>query len=489
MTSPVTTTAPTSSPSEDHTFPSGFLWGASTAAYQIEGATDEDGRTPSIWDTFSRVPGAVVNGDTGDVACDHYHRMPEDVALMKSLHLNAYRFSVAWPRVRPDAGSLNPKGIDFYKRLVDELLAHEITPWLTLYHWDLPQVLEDAGGWTSRDTAYRFADYALSLHDELGDRVPFWTTMNEPWCSAFLGYTGGQHAPGRQEGVAGLVAAHHLMLGHGLVVDELRRRGTTADLGITLNFTVVDPIDPDDERDRDAARRIDGLFNRVFLEPIFRGHYADDLLADTGHLTWRGRPWQEVVQDGDLDLISTPLDVLGVNYYHPDAVSGHPHDDVLGSAIEHAPRPVRTPFVGCEDVTMPRRGLPVTAMDWEVQPEALTRLLVRLHTDYGVPPMYITENGAAYDDTVGDDGRVHDPDRVDYYDGHLRAAHAAMEAGVDMRGYFAWSLMDNFEWAYGYSKRFGLVHVDYETQARTPKTSALFLADVASTGRLGPVGP
>ncbi|HXH80615.1 GH1 family beta-glucosidase [Nocardioides sp.] len=474
---------------EELTFPPEFLWGAATAAFQIEGATAEDGRTPSIWDTFARIPGAVVNGDTGDVACDHYRRMPQDVALMRDLNLNAYRFSVAWPRVRPDVGPANQAGLDFYRRLVDELLGAGIRPWVTLYHWDLPQTLEDAGGWTNRDTSYRFAEYALSVHDAIGDRAPTWTTLNEPWCTAFLGYTGGQHAPGRQEGVAGLVAAHHLMLGHGLVVEELRRRTATADLGITLNLTVADPHDPTDELDRDAARRIDALHNRVFLDPILRGTYPADLLQDTADLMWQGRPWADVVRHGDLATISAPIDVLGVNYYKGDAVSGRQHEDVTGFAGDHAERPTSTPFVGCEDVTFPSRGLPVTDMGWEVQPEGLTRLLKRIHDDYDAPVMYVTENGAAYADTVAADGTVDDPDRVAYVEDHLRAVHAAIEQGVDVRGFFQWSLLDNYEWAYGYGKRFGIVHVDYDTQVRTPKSSALFYAEVARTGRLARGGP
>jgi beta-glucosidase len=476
----------TSASTADLAFPAGFLWGAATASYQIEGAVAEDGRTASIWDTFSRVPGAVVDGDTGDVACDHFHRMPQDVALMRELGLASYRFSVAWPRVRPDGGAVDQRGLDFYRRLVDELSDAGIRPWLTLYHWDLPQALEDAGGWTNRDTAYRFAEYAAAVHDAIGDRVPVWTTLNEPWCSAFLGYTGGQHAPGRQEGAAGLVAAHHLMLGHGLVVDALRRQGATNELGITLNFTVADPHDPTDELDRDAARRIDGLHNRVFLDPILRGEYPADLLADTGDLLWQGEPWTAVVRDGDLGLISTPLDVLGVNYYKGDSVSGRPHPEIAGADGVHPPRPTRTPFVGCEDVTFPSRGLPVTAMGWEVQPEGLTRLLTRLATDYDVPPLYLTENGAAYVDVPAADGQVHDPERVAYLADHLRAVHAAIEQGVDVRGYFYWSLMDNFEWAYGYAKRFGIVYVDYETQERVPKDSARWYAGVAARNGLGP---
>ncbi|GAA3828570.1 glycoside hydrolase family 1 protein [Nocardioides panacisoli] len=495
----MTSQAPTTEPATrgEVTFPADFLWGAATAAYQIEGAVAEDGRSPSIWDTFSRVPGAVLDGDTGDVACDHYHRMPEDVALMRSLNIGAYRFSTSWPRVRPDGGAPNQQGIDFYSRLTDELLQRGVTPWVTLYHWDLPQALEDAGGWTNRDTAYRFAEYALTLHDALGDRVPYWTTMNEPWCSAFLGYTGGQHAPGRQEGVAGVVAAHHLMLGHGLVVDEIRRRGAAgrgAQLGITLNLTVADPFDAGEPADVDAARRLDGFWNRMFLDPILRGRYADDLAGDTEGMLFEGRPWQDFVEDGDLALIGAPIDVLGVNYYHGDAPAGRtvPGADLLGSRIRHPERRTSIPWPGCEDIAFPRRGLPTTGMDWEVQPEGLTRLLVRLKEEYDVPPLYITENGAAYDDQVetaaGDGGvRIDDPARLAFIDAHLRATYDAIQQGVDVRGYFAWSLLDNYEWAYGYSQRFGIVHVDYETQARTPKASARYYARVAASGTLPPL--
>ena len=469
-------------------FPAGFVWGAATASYQIEGAVDEDGRTPSIWDTFAAVPGAVLDQDSGALACDHYHRMPADVALMKSLNLDSYRFSVAWPRVRPDAGPVNARGLDFYRRLVDELNEAGISPWVTLYHWDLPQALEDKGGWTNRDTAYRFAEYALSVYDALGDRVPTWTTLNEPWCSAFLGYTGGQHAPGRQEGVAGLVAAHHLMLAHGIVVDELRRLGATAangkSLGITLNLTVPDPFDAEEPADVDAARRVDGFFNRVFLEPIFHGRYAEDLYADTAGMRFQGREWHDFVQEGDLAVINAPLDTLGVNYYHGDGVSGRPHADLLGSRIEHPSRPTVSPYPGGSDISTPRRGLDVTGMDWEIQPEGLTRLLIRLRDEYGVPTMYITENGAAYDDVVAPDGSVDDRPRLDFIKQHLVAVHDAIEAGVDVNGYFAWSLLDNFEWAYGYRQRFGIVRVDYETQARTPKASAHWYAGVAATGQV-----
>jgi len=469
-------------PTGDLRFPDDFVWGAATAAYQIEGAVDVDGRTPSIWDTFSRVPGAIVDGDTGDDACDHYRRMPQDVALMKELGLGSYRFSVAWPRVRPDGGPVNEAGLDFYRRLVDELLAADIRPWLTLYHWDLPQALEDAGGWTNRDTAHRFADFALSVYDAVGDRVPTITTLNEPWCSAFLGYTGGQHAPGRQEGAAGLVAAHHLLLGHGLAVAALRDQGAEADLGVTLNFTVADPHDPADPADRDAARRIDGLHNRLFLDPVLRRRYPADVLEDTGDLTFAGRPWLEVVREGDLALIGAPIDVLGVNYYHGDAVSARPQPQP-SDGVRHPERPVTTPYPGTGDTTFAGRDLPVTGMGWEVQPDGLTRLMVRLHDDYSPPPMYVTENGAAYSDAVVD-GVVDDPERRAYLEAHLRAVYAALEAGVDIRGFYQWSLLDNFEWAYGYGQRFGIVYVDYPTQRRIPKASARYYAGIAATGVL-----
>ncbi|MBF4765452.1 family 1 glycosylhydrolase [Nocardioides islandensis] len=456
------------------TFPPGFLWGAATAAYQIEGAAHEDGRTPSIWDTFAHTPGAVANGDHGDIACDHYHRMPDDVALMAELGLTSYRFSVAWPRIQPGGGEVNPQGLAFYDRLVDELLGHGIDPWLTLYHWDLPQALEDAGGWTNRDTAYRFADMAASVYDALGDRVPVWTTLNEPWCSAFLGYTAGVHAPGREEGAAGLVAAHHLLLGHGLVLDALGGRDEVS-WGISLNFTVADPI-ADEPVHVEAARRIDGLHNRFFLDAVLRGEYPADVLRDTEHLGW-----QHVVRDGDLALIGAPIDVLGVNYYHGDAISGVTLPAATGLAASPG-RPGSSPFPGAEHVSVAPRDLPRTAMGWEVQPDGLRRLLVRLQ-ELGAPTMYVTEFGAAYEDHVVD-GVVDDQDRLAFLDAYLRSVREAMEQGADVGGVFVWSFLDNFEWAYGYDKRFGIVHVDYATQARTPKSSARWYADVARTGSL-----
>ncbi|WP_346534232.1 GH1 family beta-glucosidase [Micromonospora sp. DPT] len=443
------------------TLPPAFRWGVATSSYQIEGAVAEDGRTPSIWDTFCRVPGAVANGDHGDVACDHYHRMPQDVALIADLGLDTYRFSVAWPRVQPGGrGPANPAGLAFYDRLVDELLGRGIDPWVTLYHWDLPQELEDAGGWPNRDTAHRFADYAELVFAALGDRVKTWTTLNEPWCSAMLGYAYGLHAPGRRDLGAGIAAAHHLLLGHGLATQRLRAAaGSPIELGITLNMATADPA-TDSPADRDAARAADGLGHRIYLDPLFHGRYPEDVVADLA-----AEGVRIPVEDGDLAVISSPIDVLGVNYYFGQAHSGV---DEQGREREDDGRPVRR---------VVRRDLPRTAMDWEIVPDSFTELLVRLHRDYPGVPMVITENGAAFDDKPDADGFVADDDRVAYLTEHLRAVARARQAGADVRGYFAWSLLDNFEWAYGYDKRFGIVRVDYDTQRRTPKRSAHWYRD------------
>ncbi|WP_193597690.1 glycoside hydrolase family 1 protein [Microbacterium sp. YJN-G] len=456
-------------------FPEKFLFGAATAAYQIEGAAFEDGRTASVWDAFTRVPGAVVNAENGDVACDHYHRYPQDVALMKQLGLQAYRFSTSWSRVRPDGGAVNEQGLDFYKRLVDELLDADIVPWLTLHHWDMPQALEERGGWTSRAVVDRFVEYALSVHDALGDRVQHWTTMNEPWCSSFLSYTAGVHAPGRTSILDGLLASHHLLLSHGRAVQALRERAPGLDLGITLNLTLAEPADPDDPLDVDAARRIDGQFNRWFLDPIFRGAYPADIVRDIREVDAEAvSAWQDAVQPEDLDAISTPLDALGINYYHGEMLSGHPQPGVEGNPHETdgQERPTASPFPSHEGIHWVERGLPRTDMDWEVQPEGLTRLLVQVGEEYapGVP-LYVTENGVAYDDVVEADGTVADEDRAGFLRDHLAATLDAVEQGADVRGYFYWSLMDNFEWAWGYAKRFGIVRVDYDTQERTIKDS------------------
>jgi beta-glucosidase len=447
--------------------PSSFKWGVATSSYQIEGATAEDGRTPSIWDTFCRVPGAVHEADNGDVACDHYHRMPQDVALIKSLGVDTYRFSVAWPRVQPHGrGPVNPAGLAFYDRLVDELLATGVDPWVTLYHWDLPQELEDAGGWPNRDTAYRFADYAMLVFDKLQDRVGTFTTLNEPWCSAWLGYNVGVHAPGRRDFDASLGAVHHLLLGHGLATQRMRAAQTRSHTyGITLNMGTADPA-TDSPADHDAARRADGMGTRIYLDPLRYGRYPDDMVAD---LAARGSAFP--VRDGDLEIISTPFDVLGVNYYFGQDFAGTDADgnthDALGEPVVRAILP----------------GTERTAMNWPITPERFTRLLVRLHRDYPGLPLVVTENGAAFDDEADGSGWVQDDDRTEYLATHIAAVADAIAQGADVRGYFAWSLMDNFEWAEGYAKRFGIVHVDYDTQERTPKQSALWFRDTISRHR------
>ncbi|WP_305786924.1 GH1 family beta-glucosidase [Symbioplanes lichenis] len=449
-------------------FPPGFQWGVATSAYQIEGAVAEDGRTPSIWDTFSRVPGAIDGGDHGDVACDHYHRMPADVALIKSLGVDTYRFSVSWPRVQPGGrGPVNPEGLAFYDRLTDELLGAGLNPWVTLYHWDLPQELEDAGGWPARDTAYRFADYAMLVFDKLSDRVDAWTTLNEPWCSAWLGYYEGVHAPGRRDFGDAIAAIHHLLLGHGLATQRMRAAATRDHtFGITLNMGQADPA-TDSPLDVAAARRADGMGTRVYLDPLHKGSYPSDVVAD---LAARGTSLP--IQDGDLEIISTPLDVLGVNFYFGQDFSG---SSPGGSAIDADGHPV------VREVPI---DAPKTAMGWPVTPDRFTKLLVRLHRDYPGLPLVVTENGAAFDDPPVVDGSVADLDRLDYLRTHIAAVADARAQGADIRGYFAWSLMDNFEWAYGYAKRFGIVHVDYETQVRTLKQSALWYRDLIARSRL-----
>jgi beta-glucosidase len=443
-------------------FPEGFIWGAATAAYQIEGAATADGRGPSIWDTFSRTPGKVFAGHTGDVACDHYHRYADDVAIMADLGLASYRFSVAWPRIQPDGtGPVNTRGLDFYDRLTDELIGQGIEPVVTLYHWDLPQALQDNGGWTARRTAEAFAEYAQIVYGRLGDRVRTWTTLNEPWCSAYLGYGSGRHAPGVTDPAAVCPAVHHLLLGHGLAARALRSAGAET-VSITLNPASVHPLDPDSPADRDAARIIDGLQNRIFLDPLLRGEYPADMIQHVARFTDLA-----YVRDGDLATINAPIDVLGVNFYQPTYVSARP-----GS-----PGTPENP--GSEGIAVRPPVGPVTDMNWQVEPGSLTRLLTRLHRDYAGIPLLITENGAAYPDGPSPDtGRIHDANRIAYLDGHLRACHDAIAQGVDLRGYFVWSLMDNFEWAEGYRKRFGIVHVDYRTQQRVPKDSARWYAKV-----------
>jgi beta-glucosidase len=460
-------------------WPEGFIWGSATAAAQIEGAGHEGGKEDSVWDHFARIPGAIAKGENLEQAVDHYHRMPQDVRLMKELGLDSYRFSTSWARVRPGDRAANPEGLDFYSRLVDELLEAGILPWLTLYHWDLPQALEEKGGWANRDTAYRFVEYANDVYDVLGDRVQHWTTFNEPFCSSLLGYGSGVHAPGRQEPRAAIAAVHHQHLAHGLAVNALRERGAQ-NLGITLNLSNSIPRDPEDAIDLDAARRFDSLQNRIFLDPILRGSYPQDTLVDLAPF---GLP--ELILPGDLEIISAPLEFLGVNHYHDDLISGH--TDPEGGGDGHtggAERVSASPWIGSEDIAFPSRGLPRTAMDWEVNPDGLRKLLVRLGQEYpGLPPLYITENGAAYDDTVESDGSVQDAERTGFILDHIAAVGEALDQGADVRGYFVWSLLDNFEWSWGYGKRFGIVRVDYGTFERTVKASGHAYARLIAAAR------
>ncbi len=462
--------------------PTGFRWGAATAAYQVEGAATADGRGPSIWDTFSRTPGTVRGDQTGDVATDHYHRYRGDVALMAELGLGAYRFSVSWPRIQPTGrGPADGRGLDFYRRLVDELLGHGIEPWLTLYHWDLPQALEDEGGWPARDTAERFADYAALVHGALGDRVRNWTTMNEPWCAAFLGYASGEHAPGRQQPAASLHAAHHLLLGHGLAAQAIRAGAGDPRVALCLNVYPVGRAS-DSEADRDAQRRIDGLQNRLFLDAVLLGRYPADVLADVAGLTDLAH-----VRDGDPATIAQPLDALGLNYYNRLVAAAGAGDPAGRPGPAGGARRLPPPFPGSEHVGFVPQGRPRTAMDWEIDAAGLTEVLVRVGRDYPAPPLYVMENGAAFADTVSADGRVHDPERTAYLAAHVGACRDAIAAGADLRGYFVWSFLDNFEWAWGYEMRFGIVHVDFATQHRVLKDSALWYADSARRNAPAPL--
>ena len=454
-------------------FPEGFGWGTATASYQIEGAVDVDGRTPSIWDTFSHTPGRILDGTNGDRADDHYRRWEEDVEILADLGAPYYRFSLAWPRIQPDGrGPGNAKGIDFYRRLADALRARGVEPWVTLYHWDLPQALEDAGGWPVRDTAYRLADYAEIAYEALADHVRIWTTLNEPLCSSLLSYADGEHAPGRQEPANAVRAAHHLLLGHGLAMQRwLPARRPGHEFGITLNLAPVIAMG-DSPEDLDVARRVDAVTNRMFLDPVLRGEYPADLVADLAPLLDFSH-----VQPGDLETIHQPLDALGVNYYqrNPVRAGGPEAGDRFRPGVL---------AVGAGDAVRAPQGLPTTDRDWEIDPEGLVAVLRMVADHYDAPPLWVTENGSSWFDEVDADGAVHDPQRVAYLDAHVRALHAALEQGVDLRGYFVWSVMDNFEWAYGESSRFGLVHVDFETQERTRKDSFHWFKQVVADNGL-----
>jgi len=437
-------------------FPRDFVWGAATASYQIEGAANEDGRGESVWDRFCATPGKVRNGDTGAVACDFYHRYGDDIALMRELGLDAFRFSVSWPRVLPEGrGPVNAKGLAFYDRLVDELLGNGITPFVTLFHWDTPQALEDAGGWPARETVDAFAGYVDAVVARLGDRVTHWITHNEPWVVSWVGHGWGHHAPGRTSDAEALATAHHLLLSHGRAVEIIRSRAPRAEVGITLNLDHVYPAS-DDPSDVAAAAWVDGLHNRWFLDPIFRGAYPADMLA----------AWEESlpeIRDGDLESIAAPIDFLGVNNYTSPLVAA----DSNGGRSQIVRRP---------DVDR-------TDMGWEVVPDGLHDLLCRLTRDYEPPALYVTENGAAFPDVRGHDGRIGDPERRAYLESYIEAAGRAVARGVPLRGYFTWSLLDNFEWAWGYWKRFGLVYVDYATLERIPKGSFYWYRDFIAAQR------
>jgi beta-glucosidase len=444
-------------------FPDDFLWGTATASYQIEGAVGEGGRGASIWDTFSHTPGKVYRGDTGDIACDHYHRLEEDLDLMAELGLQAYRFSVAWPRVQSSgSGTTNQEGLDFYRRLVDGLHQRDIVPMLTLYHWDLPQALEDRGGWTNREISERFAEYAGIVYEALSEEVGYWITLNEPWVASWMGYGLGVHAPGRRDSAAALAATHHLLLGHALAMERMRSAGDDNQLGVTLNLHPGHPS-RDTEADREAARRADGQANRLYLDPLFRGEYPEDVFSYYGE---RGADLS-FVQEGDLRKISAPVDFLGINYYFRNTVREAPAEE--GQSVPFAD-------LGARPV-VPHAG-EKTAMGWPVEPEGLTEMLVRIKDEYADVPIYVTENGRAVNDYIDPEGGVDDEERIAYLDSHFRAAHEAIERGVNLLGYMVWSLLDNFEWAEGYSKRFGIVFVEYGTQRRVPKSSARWYSEV-----------
>ncbi len=433
-------------------FPSGFLWGVATSAYQIEGAVHEDGRGPSIWDTFSHTPGKIRDGSTGDIADDHYHRYAADLDLMQSLGVQSYRFSVAWPRILPEGtGAANQKGLDFYRRLVDGLHARNIQPMATLFHWDLPQALQDQGGWENREVAQRFADYADIVFQALGNGVSSWLTINEPKTIVQVGYIYGAHAPGISDPARAYVALHHLLLGHGLAVQAFHARFSGNDsqrIGIPLNLSPVYPADQSDGA-KQAATLQDGIENRLYLDSILRGSYPTDVIESLGGV-W---PSSSVIQSGDLRIINTPIEQLGVNYYNPIVVAAGPQT-VSGV-------------------------YPTSVATWEsIYPAGLYDLLTRLKHDYGDLPLYITENGAPYQDTLSANGTVDDPQRHQYIHDHLLAANRAVQAGVNLRGYHVWSLLDNFEWAEGYTQRWGIVYIDYDTLRRYPKQTALWYREV-----------
>ena len=448
-------------------FPADFGWGAATAAYQIEGAVNEGGRGQSIWDTFSHEPGRTAHGETADVTCDHYHHWREDLDLMVELGLGVYRFSIAWPRVMPTGkGPLNEEGVDFYSKLIDGLLERGIKPFPTLYHWDLPQALEDEGGWVNRDTAKYFAEYAAAMFDRLGDRVDLWLTHNEPWVTAFMAYVGGEKAPGvHNNWPLGLRVSHHLLLSHGLAVQALRgSRAASAKIGLAPNIHPTLPFS-DSPEDVAAARRWDGFQNRWFLDAVYKGAYPEDMLAEYERFNIA-----ESIEDGDLAVISSPVDLLGVNFYHNAIIRHDPGSVYLDMSSVAANSPLTAPL---------------TEMGWAVTPESLHDLLLRLKRDYGDIDIYITENGVAFPDVWDGGDVVEDPQRVDFISRHLEALARAIADGVSVKGHCVWSLLDNYEWEKGFAKRFGLYYVDYPTQRRIPKRSALWYRAQIAASRAG----
>jgi len=450
-------------------FPDGFLWGAATAAYQIEGAPDADGKGPSIWDTFSHTPGKTFHGETGDVATDSYHRYPEDIEMLKRLGVGAYRFSLSWPRIQADGrGAANNRGLDYYNRVVDALLEAGIEPAITLYHWDLPQALQDTGGWANRDIASAFAEFAGIAGAAFGDRVGRWITLNEPWVAGNIGYRVGRHAPGLQDAAQAVAANHHLLLAHGQAVQALRSTAAGAEVGITLNLCVVRPVAPEAE---DIAAELEARQNGVYLGPLFSGGYPDRLTSEYSPAKVDG-----LVHDGDLATIAAPLDFLGVNFYFPNYVGIAQPDGELRAGES---------WIAPGAVSVQPEGLPITAMNWLVEPSSIRELLTRVVAPVTGPlPVYITENGSSWYDYVTQDGQVNDYERLSYLRGHLAAVHGAIADGVNLRGYFAWSLLDNYEWAEGYAKRFGLVYVDFATQQRILKRSGEFYAAVTRANAL-----
>ena len=469
------------------TFPQDFLLGAATAAYQIEGAATEGGRGPSIWDTFTHTPGNVTGGDTGDVACDHYHRWERDIDMMVDLGLQAYRFSIAWPRVQPTGtGEFNPEGIAFYRALVTRLRERGITPLATLYHWDLPQALEDAGGWLSRGTVDAFVTYATRMAEELGEDVLTWATFNEPWVSSFVGYGSGAHAPGHADDAEGLTAAHHLLLAHARAYRAMKAVRPDLRVGIVNNSHTPRPWDPSNPADRAAADHIDALANRMFHEPLTHGTYPEILRPNTAHLT----DWS-FVHEGDLDEMRDTVDWCGVNFYASHVVRHNPAKAAASSTVatlaDGHKAGANSPWPGDEQIEFMTPPGRLTAMGWNVDPGALHAHLLKIHRETG-RPLYVTENGGAWDDVLDADGRVRDVDRVSYLHDHLQAVLAAIGEGADVRGYMAWSLMDNFEWAQGYAKRFGLVRVDYATQERRWKDSAYWYRETLRRRAPLPIG-